>query len=154
MKLAIWALAAALLVPSLAAADRGDRRAERRARILEHFDANQDGRLDREERQVAKAFRRAKRAERRMQRFVERFDRNHDGNVGPGEAPPEAMRRMRRLDRDGDGWVRPDEQRPRRDRFRRHDRVDPRSHADGRIDPRTPDDVPNGAPGNTMPVEP
>ncbi len=61
MKLSIL-LAAALLVPSLAAANpQGDQRAERRARILEKFDANGDGQLDRREKQHAKTAIRVKR---------------------------------------------------------------------------------------------
>ncbi len=141
MKLAIWALAAALLVPSLAAADR-DHRAQRKAQILERFDANHDGQLDDQERGALKAQRRAKLAQRfdtngdgqldrrekreakvalraqrmekrarRFQRLIDRFDRDHDGSLGPGEVPPKAMHKLRKLDRDGDGWVRPNEMR-------------------------------------------
>ena len=144
MKLTRWVLAAALLVPSLAAADpmgrdrgrahalerfdanrdgqlddqeRGAARAQRRARALQRFDANHDGRLDRGEKRQAKAARMQRRAQR-FERLVQRFDRDGDGSLGPGELPPRAMKRMKKLDRDGDGWVRPDEMRrlPARDR--------------------------------------
>lgn len=128
MKLTTLALAAALLVPSIAAAnpdrpDRAERRAERRAQMIERFDTNGDGQLDRQEKHQAKAAIRAHRMERRARRFqrlIQRFDRNHDGSLGPGEVPPKAMQKLRKLDRDGDGWVRPNEMRApmRRDRDR------------------------------------
>jgi hypothetical protein len=166
MKLAIWALAAALFIPSLAAADpigpggppgAGDHRGDRRARILERFDANRDGQLDdhergaaiaakkqrraqmkqrfdangdgqldRREKRQAKTAMRAERMQRRAQRLermIERFDRDNDGNLGPGEVPPRAMKRMQKLDRDGDGWVRPHEMRMKPQRGMRRDRV-------------------------------
>lgn len=186
MKLLTWAMAAALLVPSLAAANpmRGHGRGERRAKMLERFDANRDGHLDDQERgamMAAKAQRRAQMKQRfdanrdgqldrrekqqartamrgermqrraeRFQRMIERFDRDGDGNLGPGEVPPMAMRKMQRLDRDGDGWVRPHEMRmqplphemrSRRDRKRgfdhpNHDAYDdePPSQAPGAYD--------------------
>lgn len=114
MKLLTLALVA-LLVPSIAAANpRGDRRAARRAQILEKFDANRDGQLDRDEKRTAKTAIRAMRMQKRAARFerlIQRFDRNGDGNLGPGEVPPHATKKLQRLDRDGDGWVRPDEMR-------------------------------------------
>jgi len=158
MKLTRWVLAAALLVPSLAAADpmgrgrgrahalerfdanrdgqldeeRGAARAQRRARALLRFDANHDGRLDRGEKRQAKAARMQRRAQR-FERLLQRFDRDGDGSLGPGELPPRAMQRMKKLDRDGDGWVRPDEMRklPARDRA---PRTAPPSQAPGTYD--------------------
>jgi hypothetical protein len=148
MKLAIWALAAALLVPSLAAANpdqRGDRRAERRAKILERFDANRDGQLDPREKRQAKTAMRVQRMERRakrLQRLIERFDRNRDGNLGPGEVPPKAMHKLKRLDRDGDGWVRPNEM-----------RMKPQQRRHGRPmeEPAAPHDDASQAPGAGAP---
>lgn len=121
MKLLTWALAAALLVPSLVAADpmRGDRR----ARILERFDANRDGQLDDQERGALMAAK----AQRRAQ-MKQRFDTNGDGTLDRQEKRQArtAMRaqkmqrraeRMQRLvdrfDRDRDGNLGPGEVPPR-----------------------------------------
>jgi len=121
MKLIVAAVIALLLVPTVAAAESGDRarHSPRRAALIARFDANGDGRLQPQERRAAKQAMRAKRA-MRVQRFIERFDANGDGNIGPGELPPEKAQRLRKLDRDGDGWIRPDEQRPRGMRDRRN----------------------------------
>lgn len=121
MKLATWALAAALLVPSLAAANPmgGHDRPERRARMLERFDANRDGRLDDQERGAMKAAKAQRRAQLR-----ERFDANRDGHLDPREKQQAktAMRAHRmerraarlqrfieRFDRNGDGNLGPGE---------------------------------------------
>lgn len=121
MKLLTWAMAAALLVPSLAAADpmRGDRR----ARVLERFDVNRDGQLDDRERGALMAAK----AQRRAQ-LAQRFDTNGDGQLDRQEKRKArtAMRaqkmqrraeRMQRLvdrfDRDRDGNLGPGEVPPR-----------------------------------------
>lgn len=114
MKLLVLALAALLGASSLAHADdrRGGPSPERRQRMLERFDTNQDGRLDRRERRQAKLMRR----QAKLQKLIRRFDRNGDGNLGPGELPERMQRKLRRFDRNGDGWIDArDQAQPRRD---------------------------------------
>ena len=85
MKLLVLALAGLLGAASIAHADDGgDRRAERRQRMLERFDTNHDGRLDRRERRQAKQMRR--------QNKLRRFDRNGDGWIDARDRalPPRA----------------------------------------------------------------
>jgi hypothetical protein len=144
MKLALAAVIALLALPSLAAAENGQRgrNPERRAALIARFDANGDGRLQPQEKRAAKQAIRAKRA-MRVQRFIARFDANGDGNLGPGELPPEKAHKLRKFDRDGDGWVRPNELRPRGMRGQRgpgmrRDGMEPR---DDRRDWDQPDDV-------------
>jgi hypothetical protein len=173
MKLTTWVLAAALLVPSLAAADRnhGDR-GERRARMAERFDANRDGQLDDQERGAMLAAK----AERRAQ-MKQRFDANRDGHLDPREkqhakTTRRAMRSERRakriarfierFDRNRDGNVGPSEVPP--EAMRRLKKLD--RDGDGWVEPhetrppaaggrmrnfRAPpaDDAPSEAPGAT-----
>ena len=82
------------------------------ARIMERFDQNRDGVLDRNEvaqmRQAGQQKRQARNAERRQKVFgraLARFDQNRDGRLGPQEVPAELARRMARFDQNGDGWV-------------------------------------------------
>lgn len=87
-----------------------------RQMLLDRFDADGDGQLDRRERhRAAHALRKMARRldgnrnpqldRRGMRRFIERYDRNGDGQVGPREVPPGAAQRLRRFDRNRDGWV-------------------------------------------------
>lgn len=116
MKLLIAGIVALLALPSLAAAEDGRQpRGRMRAAVIAKFDANGDGRLQPEERRLARRAIHAKRMER-MGRFIERFDTNRDGNVGPGEMPSGQAHRLRRFDRNGDGWVQPGELRQPRQR--------------------------------------
>ncbi|MFN0249528.1 MAG: EF-hand domain-containing protein [Kofleriaceae bacterium] len=139
MKLAVislWALAAALLVPSLAAAnpigpggprsgaaDARDHRGDRRARVLERFDANRDGQLDDQERGALMAAKQQRRA-----KMKQRFDANGDGQLDRREKRQaktairtERMQRraqrlermIQRFDRNGDGNLGPGEVPPR-----------------------------------------
>jgi Ca2+-binding EF-hand superfamily protein len=89
-----------------------------RQQLLERFDRNHDGRLEKRERKqaaralrrIAKQMMRADRRQERRARFIQRFDLDGDGNVGPGEMPPELANRLRSRDRNGDGWLEPNEQ--------------------------------------------
>ncbi len=102
MKLIVFVLAGLLGATSLAHADdQPGRRADRRQRMLERFDTNQDGRLDRRERRQAKRMRR----QIKLQKLVRKFDKNGDGNLGPGELPPKLQQKLRRFDRNRDGWI-------------------------------------------------
>ena len=102
MKLIVFVLAGLLGATSLAHADdQPGQRADRRQRMLERFDTNRDGRLDRRERRQAKRMRR----QMKIQRLIRKFDKNGDGNLGPGELPPRLADRLRRFDRNGDGWI-------------------------------------------------
>jgi len=91
----------------------GAKRKQLRALVMQHFDANGDGRLEpRERKQAARALKRlATRMERqqgrkaRRAKMIRRFDLNRDGNLGPGEVPPAIADELRPLDRDGDGWL-------------------------------------------------
>lgn len=96
--------------------DRGAQRDRMRAirkRIKTQFDADGDGRLSRDERRAARqaiGMRFAKKQQRMhklrmVKRAIRKFDRDGDGVVGPGEAPPRVVEKLRRLDRNGDGWV-------------------------------------------------
>lgn len=91
---------------------RGQPQGDPVARIMDRFDQNRDGVLDRNEvAQMAQAKRQAKQtrnAERRQRLFsraLARFDQNRDGRLGPQEVPAELARRMARFDHNGDGWV-------------------------------------------------
>jgi tellurite resistance protein len=55
-----------------------------RQRLIEKFDANNDGRLDQQERQNAKAAIKERLQDRRA-RIIQRFDTNHDGTLSPDE---------------------------------------------------------------------
>lgn len=117
MKLA--ALALVVLLGSTAYARPGNpqqgahKRKQLRALVMQHFDANGDGRLEPQERkQAARVLKRlATRMERvharkaRRAKLIRRFDLNGDGNLGPGEVPPAIADELRPLDRDGDGWL-------------------------------------------------
>jgi hypothetical protein len=139
MKLATLLLGIFLAMTGTASADgargeRGERgeRAQRarhlRRALVETFDANGDGKLGPRERQrAARVLRRIERrlaapgargpaptpdaGGRAVRGAIRRYDRNGDGDVGPGELPPGAARKLRRLDRDRDGWVEPGEYR-------------------------------------------
>jgi Ca2+-binding EF-hand superfamily protein len=101
---------------STAHADRGDRMQGRggdpAVRIMDRFDTNRDGVLDRGEVTQMTVAMKQKRQEKGMAkrqkvfaRAVARFDANRDGRLGPGEVPAELQRRMARFDLNGDGWV-------------------------------------------------
>ena len=102
-----------LLVPATALAEHPHRadKAERKARLVERFDANGDGRLDKAEKKQAKQAKRAKKmakkSAKRAKKFdkmIERLDRNGDGMLGPDEVG-DRFARLRRFDHNGDGWV-------------------------------------------------
>jgi hypothetical protein len=118
MKLAALALVALLGTTAYArpgGPQQGPKRKQLRALVMQHFDKNHDGRLERRERkQAARALKRlANRMERtqgrprngRHAKMIRRFDLNGDGNLGPGEVPPTIANELRPLDRDGDGWL-------------------------------------------------
>jgi Ca2+-binding EF-hand superfamily protein len=131
MKLVSLVLVSMMTLGGVAAADPGPRpaRAQIRQMLLQRFDRNHDGRLERrEKRQAIRALRRMARqlamsdrgGRRRSepanagergetQRIIRRYDRNGDGNVGPAEMPPGLANRLRPLDRNGDGWVNDDD---------------------------------------------
>ena len=115
-------LLAALIAfsPAVAAAD-GDRRAERKQRLIERFDADGDGRLTGAEKKRAKKAKKLRkrrlRAARRFDRIVARLDANGDGLVGPDEAG-DRFERLQRFDTNGDGWVTRDELTAKRKRRR------------------------------------
>src|SRR4051812_7195718 len=122
MKLVMLVLAGLLGATSIAAADDGppppqQRQAQLRQLIIERFDRDGDGRLDkRERRQAARALRRManrlgqRRADRRA-KLIQKYDLDGDGNLGPGELPPRVQKRLRRMDRNGDGWLDQNDQR-------------------------------------------
>jgi hypothetical protein len=96
--------------------DRGGQRARMRAirkRIKAQFDADGDGRLSREERRTARAavgmrFAHNKQRKHKLEmvrKVIRKFDRDGDGVVGPGEAPPRVVRKLKKLDRNHDGWI-------------------------------------------------
>jgi hypothetical protein len=96
----VVAAAAVLALPAWAQPDGEGRRGDGpRARVLERFDANGDGRLDEGEREAARAAFRA--------RVLERFDADGDGTLSPDERAKarEAVRERacEAFDRDGDG---------------------------------------------------
>jgi EF hand len=81
-------------------------------RIMERFDLNRDGVLDRVEveqmHQANAQKRQAHKQERRQRLFtraLQRFDSNRDGRLGPQEVPAQLARKLTRFDRNGDGWV-------------------------------------------------
>ena len=82
-----------------------------RQALVEQFDRDGDGRLDRRERrQAARVLRRmAKRMGdgpgNRRAKLIQKYDLDRDGNLGPGELPPRVQQRLRRMDRNGDGWL-------------------------------------------------
>lgn len=125
MKLA--SLLVVMVMSGAAHADHGPRqapgsKAQLRALLLQHFDANGDGKLGPRERQrAARALHRLairlgqsaqQQAPQRQPRqgrrgkLIYRYDLNRDGNLGPGEMPPSIADELRPLDRDGDGWLR------------------------------------------------
>jgi EF hand len=84
-------------------------------RMLNRFDANRDGVLDRQElhqlrsagkaRHDQRANRNLQRRQQRFARAVARFDVNRDGRLGPQEVPPRMAQHLSRFDRNHDGWV-------------------------------------------------
>lgn len=117
MKLAAILLAVLVSATGIARAD-GPKNQKLRRALVEQFDRDGDGRLDRRERrQAARALRRmAKRMgenrqnrQNRRARLIRKYDLDGDGNLGPGELPPRVQQKLRRMDRDGDGWLAPNE---------------------------------------------
>ena len=104
MKLTALVIAGcAILASSLAAQAEPTERSERRAKAMEKFDKNGDGKLDREERAAARAERRQKsranpedspgrrgdagqRGQKRRDAMRKRFDKNQDGKLDDNEA--------------------------------------------------------------------
>jgi EF hand len=81
-------------------------------RIMDRFDTNRDGVLDRQEvaqmRATSQQKKQAKHQQKRQRVFaraIARFDRDRDGRLGPQEVPPQLAHRMTRFDHNGDGWV-------------------------------------------------
>lgn len=126
MKLAAILLAVLVSTTGIARADddlpqdqtrpqRGQPMQKLRRALVEQFDRDGDGRLDRRERrQASRVLRRmAKRmGERggarggdRRARLIQKYDLDQDGNLDPSELPPRVQKRLRRLDRNGDGWL-------------------------------------------------
>src|SRR5689334_7439349 len=96
--------------------DRGDRMRDARERIRERFDVDHDGRLSRDERQTARravgrriAMMGARHRMKMFKKMIRKLDTNGDGVVGPGEAPPRLIEKLRRFDRNGDGWITADD---------------------------------------------
>ena len=122
MKYAITTTLALALAGSLAAAPRGGDGAkperERRGpppEIIERFDKDGDGKLNREERKAAMQARR-ERAGQMRKKMLEKFDSNGDGKLDETEreAMREAMKAKReemleKHDTDGDGRLSPEE---------------------------------------------
>ena len=77
-----------------------------RAKILEKYDTNHDGKLDESERAAMRADFQAKRAARR-QEMLARFDTNKDGKLDANERKVMedtlAAERFKKLDTNGDG---------------------------------------------------
>jgi hypothetical protein len=117
MKLAALALVTTLGLAGVAHADPARPRGQLHQLLLERFDRNHDGKLERQERR--KAIRALRRVARRMamqdrggdrpgagaRAVLRRFDTNGDGVVGPQEVPPGLAEKLRPLDVNGDGWV-------------------------------------------------
>lgn len=81
-------------------------------RVMNRFDQNRDGVLDRSEvaqmRQANLQKRQAKHQERRQRLFsraLQRFDKDRDGRLGPQEVPQKLAQKLTRFDLNGDGWV-------------------------------------------------
>ncbi|CAN5881600.1 hypothetical protein BH11MYX2_BH11MYX2_04290 [soil metagenome] len=90
MKLAIVALFSLVASTAIAAPDpqtREIRRDQRRAEAMQRFDHDHDGRLDRQERREANAFRREHRHERQMRR-QQREHRREQRHARPAQINP------------------------------------------------------------------
>ena len=116
MKLAAILLAVLVGATGTALADdrtgqRGPRTQKLRQALVEQFDRDGDGRLDRRERRRASrvlmrlANRMGDSGGNRRARLIQKYDLDRDGNLGPGELPPRVQQRLRRMDRNGDGWL-------------------------------------------------
>jgi hypothetical protein len=113
-----------------------------RARILERFDANGDGRLDKAERHAAR--------QARHERLLQRFDANGDGHLDEGER--DAARQARRehvrerIDANGNGVIDPDERAAIREArlMRRHAGPMRRWAPGATVRPRNPDEAARG----------
>src|SRR5215470_3620755 len=106
---AIAALVGSLGVGGAVALAQGDGGAApegMRAKILEKYDTNHDGKLDDGERAAMRADFQAKRAERRA-KMLARFDSNKDGKLDANERKVMrdtlAAERFKKLDTNGDG---------------------------------------------------
>jgi Ca2+-binding EF-hand superfamily protein len=108
MKIAL-ALTGSLLVGGVAMADgfRGDH-GQRKAEMMQKYDANQDGSLDAQEKAALRADFQAKRQEMRAKRIAQ-FDANKDGKLDDSERA--AVKKLRteamfkKLDLDGNGAI-------------------------------------------------
>jgi hypothetical protein len=92
--------------------DRGDRMRAMKQKIKARFDVDHDGRLSPQERAAARravgrriAMMNGRQKMKMFRRIIRKFDTNGDGIVGPKEAPPRLIEKLRKLDRNGDGWV-------------------------------------------------
>ncbi|HEV8255205.1 MAG TPA: EF-hand domain-containing protein [Vicinamibacteria bacterium] len=115
MKRTVFVLGLAVAAGAVAAsADEGDHAGARhrgmdRARLMEKYDTNKDGKLDDQERAALRQDMEARRAQHR-QWLLEKYDANHDGKLDEQEraamrADRKAHREefLKRFDTDGDG---------------------------------------------------
>jgi hypothetical protein len=119
LKLAL-ALSASLVagVAGFAAANTGSSAAADanggawKAKMLQKYDTNGDGKLDDTERAAMRADRQAKR-EARKEKMLQKFDTNGDGKLEPSERAAmqeeRAEKRFTKLDANGDGVISKDE---------------------------------------------
>jgi Ca2+-binding EF-hand superfamily protein len=84
----------------------------RRAKMLEKFDANHDGKLDAFEREAMRAAMQERRAQHKA-KMLARFDANHDGKLDESERATMrstlSAERFKKLDTNGDGVLSLDE---------------------------------------------
>jgi Ca2+-binding EF-hand superfamily protein len=108
---------------ALAQGDDSGAREGMRAKMLEKYDTNHDGKLDDTERAAMRADFQAKRSERR-QEMLARFDTNKDGKLDENERKVMkdtlAADRFKKLDTNGDGVLSLQEFQAGAERFHRH----------------------------------
>ena len=117
---------AALAIPTLAQAEgdckKGSRCADRKATILEQFDTDEDGKLDKEERAAAKEARAAKMAEKKAE-ILAKYDTDGDGKISKEERQEAKDAFIEKYDTDQDGKLSKEERQVAKDageRFPRH----------------------------------
>ncbi|HEY1558564.1 MAG TPA: hypothetical protein VGF94_27260 [Kofleriaceae bacterium] len=109
MKVVLAMCAALAGIGGIAAADDlGGGGAGMKAKLLQKYDANGDGKLDAQERAQMRADFKAKRTERKAERLA-KYDANKDGKLEPSERKvmidDRAAKQFAKLDANGDGQV-------------------------------------------------